>query len=68
MPGMISPKMDQKLPLRLQIEGLFYLACLAIEFGDRDVAINALSQSEQLDPQSNWTPLRRLYVEQLQRP
>lgn len=59
---------SRELPERLRMEALFYLGCVAIEFGDRDVAINSLSRSEQLASESHWSPLRSLYLKQLRRP
>ncbi|MBD3675991.1 MAG: hypothetical protein HUJ26_20975 [Planctomycetaceae bacterium] len=54
------------LPLELRSELLFYLGCVAIEVGDHAVAVQALTQSQQIDPQSGLTPLRITYLQQLQ--
>lgn len=59
---------NANLAPRLKSELLFYLGCIAIEVGDREVAIEALSQSESIQPQSVLTPIRSTYLRQLQSP
>lgn len=59
---------DEELPIEMKSELLFYLGCVAIEVGDHQVAVQALTQSQQIDPQSGLSPLRITYLQQLNSP